>query len=177
MSAIKEKNESLEKVASMTVQQESTNEMLRKVTEELAEKTRSLEAAEGQVASLTACLQEKERTIEFTNSEIQKLQGRVDSKLRELQQLKNEGDSLRSVQADCETFRLQVKEKEKVIEFLQKQIDSMTQMLGQHGRTVGAMEMEKSQLLKEINDKKQELHELKVCITASTFIILWRRGE
>ncbi|XP_015282595.1 PREDICTED: coiled-coil domain-containing protein 158 [Gekko japonicus] len=162
MSAIKEKNESLEKVASMTVQQESTKEMLRKVVEELTEKTISLESAERQVAELTVCLQEKERTIDLTNSEIQKLRGRVDSRLYELQQLKSEGDHLRSLQADCEAFRMQLKEKEKVIEILRKQIDNMTQILGQHGRTAGAVEVEKAQLLKELHDKKQELQELKL---------------
>ncbi|XP_054846106.1 coiled-coil domain-containing protein 158 [Eublepharis macularius] len=162
MSAIKEKNESLERLASVTAQQESTKEMLRKVVEELTEKKISLEAAERQVADLTACLQEKERVIESTNSEIQKLQGRVDSKLQELQQLKEEGDHLRNAQADCESFKLQLNEKNKVIEILRKQIDNMTQIVGQHGRTAGAMEMEKSQLLKEIGDKKLEVQELKL---------------
>ncbi|XP_060103450.1 coiled-coil domain-containing protein 158-like [Heteronotia binoei] len=161
MSAIKEKNESLEKAASVTTQQESTQETLRKVSEELSETKLSLESAERQVAELTACLQEKERTIDMTNSEIQSLRARVDSRLHELQQLKNESDRLRSTQADCEAFRLRVTEKEKVIEILQKQIDNMTQILGQHSRTAGATEMEKSQLLKELGDKKQELQGLK----------------
>nr|XP_056711764.1 coiled-coil domain-containing protein 158 [Euleptes europaea] len=162
MSAMREKNESLEKVASVIAQQESTKEMLRRVVEELTEKKISLESADRQVAELTACLQEKERVIELTNDEIHKLRGRVDSKLQELQQLKNEGDHLRGLQSDCEALTLQVKEKEKVIEILRKQIDNMTQIVGQHGRTAGAMEMEKSHLLREINDKKQELQDLKV---------------
>ncbi|XP_048338669.1 coiled-coil domain-containing protein 158 isoform X2 [Sphaerodactylus townsendi] len=164
MSLAKEKNESLEKVASMTSQQESTKEMLRRVVEELTEKKINLESAERQVADLTKCLQEKERVIKMTNDEIQKLQGRVDSNQRELQQLKSEGDHLQSVQADCEAFKMQAKEKEKIIEILRKQIDNMTQMVGQHGRTAGAMESEKSQLLKEINDKRQELQELKLSL-------------
>ncbi|XP_061439359.1 coiled-coil domain-containing protein 158 [Rhineura floridana] len=162
MSAIKEKNESIEKVASMTSQQESTKEMLRKVVEELTEKKVSLESAERQVAELTSCLQEKERVIEATNEEVQKLRGRVDGKLQELQQLKSEGNHLRSLQSDCESLKLQLTEKEKVIEILRKQVDNMTQIVGQHGRAAGAMEMEKSQLLKEVNDKKLELHELKI---------------
>ncbi|XP_077157238.1 coiled-coil domain-containing protein 158 isoform X2 [Paroedura picta] len=162
MSAFQEKNESLEKLASMSAQQESTKDMLRKVVEELTEKKISLESAERQVADLTACVQEKERTIELTNREIQKLRGRVDSRLHELEQMKAEGDQLRSAQADCEAFRLQVKEKEKVIEILRKQIDNMTQIVSQHGRSAGAMEMEKSQLLKEISEKKQEFQELKL---------------
>ncbi|XP_053111386.1 coiled-coil domain-containing protein 158 isoform X2 [Hemicordylus capensis] len=162
MSAIREKNESLEKVASVTAQQESTKDMLRKVVQELTEKKMNLEAAERQVADLTSCLQEKERVIASTNEEIQKLRGRVDSKLQELQQLKNEGDQMRSIQAECESFRMQAQEKEKLIEILRKQIDSMTQIVGQHGRTAGAMEMEKSQLSKEVNDKKMEIQELKM---------------
>ncbi|KAH0615777.1 hypothetical protein JD844_026249 [Phrynosoma platyrhinos] len=161
MSAIKEKNESIEKVASMTAQQESTKEMLRKVVEELTEKKISLEAAERQVAELTLCLQEKETVIEMTNEEIQKLRGRVDGKLHELQQLKNEGDHLRSVQSECESLKLQMMEKEKVVEILRKQIENMTQIVGQHSRAAGAMEAEKSQLLKEVNDKKLEIQEFK----------------
>ncbi|XP_048338667.1 coiled-coil domain-containing protein 158-like [Sphaerodactylus townsendi] len=162
ISAIKEKNESVEKVASLTAQQESIRDMLRGVVKELTEKKINLESAERQVADLTKCLQEKEIEIQLTNEEIQMLQGRVDSNQRELQQLKSEGHHLQSVKSDCEAFKLQVKEKEKIIEILQKQIDNMTQMVGQHGRTAGAMEMEKSQLLKEISDKKQELQELKL---------------
>ncbi|XP_062992145.1 coiled-coil domain-containing protein 158 [Elgaria multicarinata webbii] len=162
MSAIREKNESVERVASMSAQQESTKDMLHKVVEELTEKKISLEASEKHVAELTACLQEKESVIESTNEEIQKLRGRVDSKLQELHQLKSEGDCLRSVQSECESLKLQLMEKEKVVEILQKQIENMTQIVGQHSRTAGAMEMEKSQHLKEISDKKLELQELKI---------------
>ncbi|XP_060103389.1 coiled-coil domain-containing protein 158-like [Heteronotia binoei] len=161
MSAIKEKNESLEKAASVIAQQESTKETLHKVSEELSEKKRRLELAERQVAELTACLKEKERTIDQINREIQTLRARVDSKVQEIQQLKSEDDQLRITQADCEALRLQVKEKERVMEILQKQIDNMTQIMGQHSRKAGAMEMENSQLLKELGDKKQELQALK----------------
>ncbi|XP_042323215.1 coiled-coil domain-containing protein 158 isoform X2 [Sceloporus undulatus] len=162
MSAIKEKNESIEKVASMTAQQESTKEMLRNVVEELTEKKISLEAAERQVSELTLCLQEKESVIEMTNEEIQKLRGRVDGKLHELQQLKNEGDHLRSVQSECESLKVQLMEKEKVVEILRKQIENMTQIIGQHSRASGAMEVENAQLLKEVNDKKLEIQEFKI---------------
>ncbi|KAM6440991.1 coiled-coil domain-containing protein 158 isoform 2-T2 [Liasis olivaceus] len=162
MSAIREKNESLERVASITAQQESTKEMLHKVVEELTDRKVSLESAERQISDLTCSLQEKEKVIELTNEEIQKLRGRVDSKLQELQQLKSESDHLRSVQSDCESMKIQVMEKEKVIEILQKQIESMTEIVSQHSRTAGAMETEKSQLLKEVSDKKLELHELKI---------------
>ncbi|KAJ7327218.1 hypothetical protein JRQ81_016977 [Phrynocephalus forsythii] len=162
MSAIREKNESVEKVASLTAQQESTKEMLHKAVEELTEKKTKLEAAERQVAELTSCLHEKEKVIESTNEEIQTLRGRVDGTLQELQQLKNEGDRLRSVQAECESLKLQLVEKEKVIEILQKQTESMTQIVGQHGQAVGALEVEKSHLVKEVNEKKLELHEFKI---------------
>ncbi|XP_060635356.2 coiled-coil domain-containing protein 158 isoform X2 [Anolis sagrei] len=162
MSAIKEKNESIEKVASMTAQQESTKETLRKVSEELAEKKISLEAAERQVAELTSSVQEKESMIEVTNEEIQKLRGRVDGKLQELQQLKTESEHLLGVQSECDSLKLQLVEKEKVVEILRKQIENMTQVIGQHSRTAGALELEKSQLLKEANDKKLEIHELKI---------------
>ncbi|CAM4547587.1 coiled-coil domain-containing protein 158 isoform X1 [Caretta caretta] len=162
MAAIKEKNESIERVSSLTAQLESTKEMLRKVVEDLTAKKINLEASERTVSDLTACLQEKERAIEITNEEIKKLRSRVDSKLQELQHLKNEGDYLQNVQSERETLKLQVMEKERVIEIFQKQIDTMTQIVGQHGRTAGAMEVEKSQLVKEISDRKLEVQELKI---------------
>uniref|UniRef100_A0A8C3TFT4 Coiled-coil domain containing 158 n=1 Tax=Chelydra serpentina TaxID=8475 RepID=A0A8C3TFT4_CHESE len=164
MAAIKEKNESIERVSSLTAQLESTKEMLRKVVEDLTAKKINLEASERTVSDLTACLQEKERAIEITNEEIKKLRSRVDSKLQELQHLKNEGDYLQNVQSECGTLKLQVMEKERVIEIFQKQIDTMTQIVGQHGRTAGAMEVEKSQLVKEISDRKLEVQELKIAM-------------
>ncbi|XP_069449261.1 coiled-coil domain-containing protein 158 isoform X3 [Ovis canadensis] len=162
MAAIQGKNESLEKVSSLTAQLESTKEMLRKVVEELTAKKMTLESSERTVSDLTASLQEKERAIEATNSEITKLRSRVDLKLQELQHLKNEGDHLRNVQTECEALRLQMAEKDKVIEILRQQIENMTQLVGQHGRTAGAMQVEKAQLEKEINDRRLELQEVKI---------------
>ncbi|ELR53970.1 Coiled-coil domain-containing protein 158 [Bos mutus] len=162
MAAIQGKNESLEKVSSLTAQLESTKEMLRKVVEELTAKKMTLESSERTVSGLTASLQEKERAIEATNAEITKLRSRVDLKLQELQHLKNEGDHLRNVQTECEALRLQMAEKDKVIEILRQQIENMTQLVGQHGRTAGAMQVEKAQLEKEINDRRLELQEVKI---------------
>ncbi|XP_006535056.1 coiled-coil domain-containing protein 158 isoform X4 [Mus musculus] len=162
MAAIQGKNESLEKVSSLTAQLESTKEMLRKVVEELTAKKMNLESSERTVSDLTASLQEKERAIEATNAEITKLRSRVDLKLQELQHLKNEGDHLRNVQTECEALKLQMAEKDKVIEILRQQIENMTQLVGQHGRTAGAMQVEKAQLEKEINDRKLELQEFKI---------------
>nr|XP_034347560.1 coiled-coil domain-containing protein 158 isoform X2 [Arvicanthis niloticus] len=162
MAAIQGKNESLEKVSSLTAQLESTKEMLRKVVEELTAKKMNLESSERTVSDLTASLQEKERAIEATNAEITKLRSRVDLKLQELQHLKNEGDHLRNVQTECEALKLQMAEKDKVIEILRQQIENMTQLVGQHGRTAGAMQVEKAQLEKEINDRRLELQEFKI---------------
>ncbi|XP_032692601.1 coiled-coil domain-containing protein 158 isoform X1 [Lontra canadensis] len=162
MAAIQGKNESLEKVSSLTAQLESTKEMLRKVVEELTAKKMTLESSERTVSDLTASLQEKERAIEATNSEITKLRSRVDLKLQELQHLKTEGDHLRNVRTECEALRLQMAEKDKVIEILRQQIENMTQLVGQHGRTAGAMQVEKAQLEKEINDRRLELQEFKI---------------
>ncbi|XP_036906883.1 coiled-coil domain-containing protein 158 isoform X2 [Sturnira hondurensis] len=162
MAAIQGKNESLEKVSSLTAQLESTKEMLRKVVEELTAKKMTLESSERTVSDLTASLQEKERAIEATNAEITKLRSRVDLKLQELQHLKNEGDHLRNVQTECDALRLQMAEKDKVIEILRQQIENMTQLVGQHGRTAGAMQVEKAQLEKEINDRRLELQEFKI---------------
>ncbi|XP_008584193.1 PREDICTED: coiled-coil domain-containing protein 158 isoform X5 [Galeopterus variegatus] len=162
MAAIQGKNESLEKVSSLTAQLESTKEMLRKVVEELTAKKMTLESSERTVSDLTSSLQEKERAIEATNAEITKLRSRVDLKLQELQHLKNEGDHLRNVQTECEALKLQMAEKDKVIEILRQQIENMTQLVGQHGRTAGAMQVEKAQLEKEINDRRLELQEFKI---------------
>nr|XP_025959341.1 coiled-coil domain-containing protein 158 [Dromaius novaehollandiae] len=162
MAAFKEKNESIERVSSLTAQLESTKETLRKVKEDLTAKQMDLEAAERTVSNLTACLQEKEKTIDITNKEIKKLRSQVGSRMQELQHLKNEGDRLRNVQSECDTLKLQVVEKERIIGIFQKQIDNMTQIVGQHSRTAGAMEVEKSQLIKEINDWKLEVQELKI---------------
>ncbi|NWY04161.1 CD158 protein, partial [Nothoprocta ornata] len=162
MAAIKEKNESIERISSLTVQLDSTKEMLRKVREDLKVRQMNLEAAERTVSHLTTCLQEKESAIDITNKEIKKLRAQVSSRTQELQQLKNEGDRLQSVQSECDTLRLQVVEKERIIGILQKQVDNMTQMVGQHSRAAGAMEVEKSQLIKEINEWKLEAQEIKI---------------
>ncbi|EHA98715.1 Coiled-coil domain-containing protein 158 [Heterocephalus glaber] len=70
MAAIQGKNESLEKVSSLTVQLESTKEKLHKVVEELTAKKMTLESSERTVSDLRASLQEKEQAIEATNTEI-----------------------------------------------------------------------------------------------------------
>lgn len=63
MAAIEEKNESIERISSLTVQLEMTKENLREVTEDLTAKQRDLEAAEQTGSDLVACLQEKERAL------------------------------------------------------------------------------------------------------------------
>ncbi|KAM6136364.1 coiled-coil domain-containing protein 158 [Phoenicopterus ruber ruber] len=162
MAAIKERNESIGRISSLTVQLESTKETLRKVKEDLAAKQMDLETAEKTVSSLTACLQERESSLDVTNKEMKKLHSQLGSRMQELQHLKNEEDRLHHVQSECETLKLQVLEKERIVEIFQKQIDNMTQIVGQHSRTAGAMEVEKSQLMKEINDWKLEVQELKI---------------
>ena len=162
MAALKEKNESIGRISSLTVQLESTKETLPKV-KDLTAKQIALETAEKTVSNLMACLQEKERALEVINQEIKKLHSQFGSRMQELQRLKNEEDCLHNVQSECETLKLQVLEKERIIEIFQKQIDNMTQIVGQHSRTAGAMEVEKSQLIKEINDWKLKVEEIKVC--------------
>ncbi|KAF1488258.1 hypothetical protein FQV08_0008739, partial [Pygoscelis antarcticus] len=162
MAAIKEKNESIGRISSLTVRLESTKETLRKVKEDLTAKQIDLETAEKTMSNLTARLQEKESALEVTNKEIKKLCSQLGSRMQELQQLKNEEDCLHNVQSERETLKLQLLEKERIIEIFQKQIDNMTQIVSQHSRTAGAMEVEKSQLIKEINDWKLKGEELKI---------------
>ncbi|XP_070613011.1 coiled-coil domain-containing protein 158 isoform X1 [Erythrolamprus reginae] len=162
MSAIKERNDSLERESSIMSQLNSTKEKLHKVAHELSERKLSLDSAEKVISDLRSSHLDKERVIERTNSEIERLRGRVDSKRQEFEQLKNESELLRSIQSDCESLRIQLAEKEKVIEILQKQIEAMTEVVSQHCRTAGAMETEKSQLIKEVSEKKCELQELKI---------------
>ncbi|XP_029873739.1 coiled-coil domain-containing protein 158 isoform X2 [Aquila chrysaetos chrysaetos] len=162
MAAVKEKKESIGRISSLTVQLESTKETLCKVKEDLTAKQINLEAAEKTLSTLTACLQEKERALEVTSKEIKKLHSQLGSRMQELQHLKNEEDCLHNVQSECETLKLQVLEKERIIEVFQKQIDNMTQIVGQSSRTAGAMEVEKSQFIKERNDWKLKVEELKI---------------
>ncbi|XP_039224055.1 coiled-coil domain-containing protein 158 isoform X10 [Crotalus tigris] len=162
MSAIKERNDSLERESSILAQLNSTKDKLHKTVQELSERKLSLDSAERLIADLRSSHLEKERVIERTNDEIQQLRGRVESKRQEFQQLKSESELLRSVQSDCESLKVQLMEKEKVIEILQKQIESMTEIVSQHGRTAGAIETEKSQLIKEVSEKKVEVQELKI---------------
>ncbi|XP_035752854.1 coiled-coil domain-containing protein 158 [Egretta garzetta] len=162
MAAIKEKIEGIGRISSLTVQLDSTKETLHKVKEDLAAKQIDLETAEKTVSNLTARLREKESALEVTNKEVKKLHSQLGSRMQELQHLKNEEDCLHNVQSECETLKLQLLEKERIIEILQQQIDNMTQVVGQHSRTAGAMEVEKSQLIKEINDWKLKVEELQI---------------
>nr|XP_009933835.1 PREDICTED: coiled-coil domain-containing protein 158 [Opisthocomus hoazin] len=162
IAAIKEKNESIGRISSLTVQLESTKETLRNVKEDFTAKQITLEIAEKTVSNLTARLQEKERALEVTSKEIKKLHSQRGSRMQELQHLKNEEDCLHNVQSECETLKLQLLEKERIIEIFQTQIDNMTQVVGQHSQTAGAMEVEKSQLIKERNDWKLKAEELKI---------------
>ncbi|XP_063192234.1 coiled-coil domain-containing protein 158 [Chroicocephalus ridibundus] len=162
MAAIQEKNESVGRISSLTVQLESAKETLCKVKEDLAAKEIDLETAEKTASNLTARLQEKERALEVTSEEIKKLHSQLGSRMQELQHVKNEEDCLRNVQSERETLKLQLLEKERIVEIFQKQIDNMTQIVGQHSRTAGAMAVEKSQLIKDINDWKLKVEELKI---------------
>ncbi|KAM9578225.1 LOW QUALITY PROTEIN: coiled-coil domain-containing protein 158 [Guaruba guarouba] len=162
MAAIKEKNESIGRISSLTVQLESTKETLHKVKEDLAAKQINLEIAGKTMSNLTACLQEKERALEVTSEEIKKLHSQLRSRMQEIQHLKNEEDHFHYVQSECETLKLQMSEKEKTTEIFQKQIDNMTQIVGQHSQAAGAMEVEKSQLIKETDDWKLKVEELKI---------------
>ncbi|NWQ77098.1 CD158 protein, partial [Columbina picui] len=162
MAAIKEKNESIGRISSLTVQLELTKEKLRKVKEDLTAKQVGLETAEKMVSDLVACLQEKESAREVAERETKELRSQLGNRMQELQHLKNEEERLRDVQSECETLKLQLVEKERIIDIFQKQIDIITQIVGQHSRTAGAMEVEKSQLIKELNDWKLEAQEFKI---------------
>ncbi|KAM6429675.1 LOW QUALITY PROTEIN: coiled-coil domain-containing protein 158 [Rhynochetos jubatus] len=163
MVVTKGKKESIGSISSQSVQLESTKETPREVQEDLTAEHVDLETAGKAVSNLTACLQEKDRALEGTSEEIKKLHSQLGSRMQELQHLKNEEGHLHDVQS--ETLKLQLLEKERIIEIFQKQIDNMTQTVGQHGRTAGAMEAEKSQLVKERSDWELKAEELKTRIT------------
>lgn len=163
VAAVKGKNESIGRISSLSVQLESTKETLHKVKEDLASKQLGLEVAERRVSDLTACLQEKERALEASREEIKELRSQLDRRLQELQHRKSEEDHLHRVQLECETLKLQVLEKERIAEIFQKQIDSMAQVVSQQSRAAGATEIEKAQLIKEVNDWKVRAEEIKVC--------------
>ncbi|XP_015425704.1 PREDICTED: coiled-coil domain-containing protein 158 [Myotis davidii] len=150
MAAIQGKNESLEKVSSLTAQLESTKEMLRKVVEELTAKKMTLESSERTVSDLTASLQEKERAIEATNAEITKLRSRVDLKLQERQRysiLKDKKDSkIRELEARVSDLEL-----EKV-----KLVNAGSERL----RAVKDIKQERDQLLNEVKTCRNDLNSL-----------------
>ncbi|XP_035397556.1 coiled-coil domain-containing protein 158 [Cygnus atratus] len=162
LNALQKKIETIVRISSLTFQLESTKERLGKVKEDLRAKQMDLETAERTVSNLTACLKEKEMALEVTNKEIKKLHSHVGSKMQELEHLKNKEGRLHDVQSEGETLKLQVVEKERIIEILQKQIDTMIQVVDQQYQTAGAMEVEKSQLLKEIGDWKLQVQEHKI---------------
>lgn len=131
--AVKEKFETIVRISSWTFQLESTNERLGKVQEDLKAKQIDLETAERTVSNLMAmaCLKEKETALEVTNKEIKKLHSHVGSNMQELEHLKNKEVRLHDVQSECETLKLQVIEKERIIEILQKQIGITIQVVDQ----------------------------------------------
>lgn len=175
MAAIEEKNESIGRMSSLTVQLEVTEEALGKVTEALAAKQRDLEAAEQRVSDLVTCLQEKERALGATSQEIRELRSQLGRRMQEVQEVKSEESCLHKVQSECEMLKLRVLEKERIIEIFQKQIDNMTRIVGQHGQTAGAMEVEKAQLKKEVNAWKLKAEELKVCKQCCLYVSLWQQ--
>ncbi|XP_071600390.1 coiled-coil domain-containing protein 158 [Heliangelus exortis] len=162
VAAIKEKNESISRISSLTFQLESARDTLHKVQEDLAAKQVSLETAEKTVSDLTAQLQEKERALEVTSREAEKLHSELSRRMQELQHLKKEEVCLHTVQSECGTLKLQLLQKERIIEIFQNQMADITQLVGHHSRAAGAMEVEKSQLIKEINGWKLEAEGLKV---------------
>ncbi|XP_009077962.1 PREDICTED: coiled-coil domain-containing protein 158, partial [Acanthisitta chloris] len=153
MAASKGKNESSGRISSLTVQLETTQEALHKAEEDLAAKQVDLKAAEKAVSGLA----EKERALGVPTQEVQELHSQLGSRV-----LKKGGDCLHKVQSGCGTLKLQVLEKERIIQVFQEQIDRMAQMVVQLGRATGAMEAEKSQLVKEISGWKLKVEELKV---------------
>ncbi|KAM9381575.1 coiled-coil domain-containing protein 158 [Phaethornis superciliosus] len=162
VAAIKEKNESISRISSLTIQLESAKDTLHKVQEDLAAKQISLETAEKTVSDLRAQLQEKERALEVTSREAEKLHSELSSRMQELQHLKKEEVCFHTVQSECGTLKLQLLEKERIIEIFQNQMGSITQLVGQHSRAARAMEVEKYQLRKEINGWKLEAEGLKI---------------
>ncbi|NXJ80469.1 CD158 protein, partial [Trogon melanurus] len=165
MAATEAKTESVGRISSSTVQLESPREALGKVQQDFRAKRIDLEPAEKTVSNLAASLRENERALEVPSKEIQQLHSQLGGGMQlKIQHLRNEKGCFHSVRSECEMLKLQVLEKEKVIEIFQKQVDNMTQMVDQHSRTAGAMEAEKSQLIKERNDSKLKVQELKIAM-------------
>ncbi|XP_050176544.1 coiled-coil domain-containing protein 158 [Myiozetetes cayanensis] len=99
MAAIKEKNESIGTVSSLSVQLEATKETLHKVEDDLAAKQMELKAAGKTVSGLTAFVQEKERALGVTSQELKELHSQLGSRMQELQHLKKEEGCLHKVQS------------------------------------------------------------------------------
>ncbi|XP_009875879.1 PREDICTED: coiled-coil domain-containing protein 158 [Apaloderma vittatum] len=165
MAATEAKNESVGRISSLTVQLESTREALPKVQEDFRAKQIDLESAEKTVSNLMASLGERERALNVPRKEIKELHSQLGGGMQlKIQRLRKEEDCFHSARSECETLKLQVLEKEKVTEIIQKQVDNMTHMVDQHSRAAGAMEVEKYQLIKERNDSKLKVQELEIAM-------------
>lgn len=138
----------------------------------LAAKQRDWEAAEPRGSGLLGCLQERERALGASSREIRELHSQLGSRVQELQHMRSEETCLHKVQSECKVLKLLMLEEERIIEVFQKQIGNMTQIMGQHSQTAGAMEVEKSHLKKEINDWELQAEELKVCKQCCVYVSL-----
>ncbi|XP_029455588.1 coiled-coil domain-containing protein 158 isoform X1 [Rhinatrema bivittatum] len=162
MVSIHEQNEFQDKVSLLASQLDASKEMLHEITEELSDKKKNLEKAEKSIADLTDSLTEKKKIIDATTIEIKKLYSRLDGKTHEILQLKTEVEELQNGSLEFETQKQQLVEKDKKLNIFRNQIDNLTQKVEQYSQRMDDVNLEKSNLLKIVNDKNEELHELKM---------------
>ncbi|XP_030047995.1 coiled-coil domain-containing protein 158 [Microcaecilia unicolor] len=155
MSAVREKDEILEKVKFLTSKLNLTEEMLRRTANELSAKQSVLETTE-------KTLQEKKKTIESSSSELSILHSQMNQKSQDFQQLEKEVKQLQKASLEADTLNQQLAEKNKEIFNIQSQVENMTQMMAQQSQRASAMELDKSNLLNDISLKEKEMQELKM---------------
>nr|XP_033769975.1 coiled-coil domain-containing protein 158 isoform X4 [Geotrypetes seraphini] len=162
MASLHEKTETHEKIALLTSQLELTQEMLHKTNDELGSKKKDMDKAQRAIADLTSSLQEKKKNLDVATVEIKKLYAQIDYKTQDIEQLKKEVEELKNTSAEVESLKLQLTEKDKKIYFFKNQVDSLSQKFEQYTQRVDDVDMEKTNLLRVISSKNEEIKDHKI---------------
>ncbi|KAM4048917.1 coiled-coil domain-containing protein 158 [Anomaloglossus baeobatrachus] len=156
---IQEKTASLNATSS---QLKSIKDALQKTTNELTAKSQCLDHTEKSLMETRNILSEKDKSLQRVVDELKKLRLYAESKKREVQQTKADNEKMTEIQRDADTLKLLLAEKDNMIITLREQIEAMTIMIGQQNQKVEALEVDKSQLLREVSVKKAEIQDIAV---------------
>uniref|UniRef100_W5M891 Coiled-coil domain containing 158 n=1 Tax=Lepisosteus oculatus TaxID=7918 RepID=W5M891_LEPOC len=152
------KNEKTEEAANLCKELEVTKDLLRQAGEELKsdravleERARALGETELDRKKLQLLLAEREGELQRRHEEGQRSRARLEGTVA----------SLRASQAEAEALRLKLGERETMVDMLRQQMESVTQIAGQHSRNTETLHSERVQLLNELNGHKLDIQQLK----------------